>query len=206
MCRWFTHGWILQELIAPSTVEFLGPGWTEIGTKISLQKEIGGIIGISPKILCKVEPVDSASVSQRMSWAVRRKTTRPEDKAYCLMGLFRVYMPMLYGEGEKAFERLQLEIIKKLNNHLIFAWNTRRYTLLERGLLAHSPAEFADCGSTRTHTHVETRADDEPFSMTNRGLFIKLPVIDDFPAELTLMPFSVVTQRPNLKVLQLQLD
>lgn len=177
MCQWFTRGWTLQELIAPPTVEFLASDWTEIGTKMSLQKDIGVITGISPKILCKVEPVDSASVSQRMSWAARRKTTRPEDEAYCLMGLFGVHMPMLYGEGEKAFERLQLEIIKKSNDHSIFAWNARHYTSLERGLLACSPAEFADCGSIRMHTHVETRADDEPFSMTNRGLFIKLPVI-----------------------------
>lgn len=176
MCRWFTRGWTLQELIAPPTVEFLAPDWTEIGTKINLQKDIGVITGISPEILCRVEPVDSASVGQRMSWAARRKTTRPEDEAYCLMGLFGVHMPMLYGEGEKAFERLQLEIIKESNDHSIFAWNTRSYTL-GRGLLAYSPAEFADCGSIRMHTHVETRTDDKPFSMTNRGLFIKLPVI-----------------------------
>ncbi|KAI5992016.1 hypothetical protein F5J12DRAFT_461928 [Pisolithus orientalis] len=61
-----------------------------------------------------------------MSWAADRKTTRVEDRAYSLMGLFGVNMPMLYGEGEKAFQRLQLEIIRTSSNHSIFAWNPHR--------------------------------------------------------------------------------
>jgi hypothetical protein len=97
--------------------------WTEIGTKLSLQNEITEIIGINTQILCGTAPVDSACVAQRMSWAARRETTRVEDMAYSLMGLFEVNMPMLYGEGNKAFERLQLEIIKNSNDQSIFAWD-----------------------------------------------------------------------------------
>ncbi|OCL13293.1 HET-domain-containing protein, partial [Glonium stellatum] len=120
--RWFTRGWTLQELIAPPTVEFLAKDWTEIGTKTSLQKEIARITGVNSRILCRISHVGKASVAKRMSWAARRQTSRLEDEAYCLMGLFGVNMPMLYGEGKMAFERLQLEIIKNSNDHSIFAW------------------------------------------------------------------------------------
>src|SRR5436305_4871678 len=83
-----------------------------------------------------------------MSWASKRQTTRVEDMAYCLMGLFGVNMPMLYGEGERAFGRLQEEIMKTSDDHTLFAWTEpkdkrRRFT---RGLLADSPAEFIRSG------------------------------------------------------------
>jgi hypothetical protein len=56
-----------------------------------------------------------------MSWASKRETTRVEDTAYCLMGLFGVNMLPLYGEGRKAFMRLQLEILRMSDDESIFA-------------------------------------------------------------------------------------
>ncbi|OCK87060.1 uncharacterized protein K441DRAFT_744120 [Cenococcum geophilum 1.58] len=179
-CQQFTRGWTLQELIAPSTVEFPASNSAEIGTRTSLPDEIAKIIGISPRILCKTGRVDGANIAQGMSWAAQRETTWSEDKAYCLMGLFRVNMPMLY-RGEKAFERLQLEIIKKSHDHSIFAWSltpkrmfSASYLPNTRGLLSYSPAEFGHCEKILASTEMVT----EPYSMANLGLFIKLPIVD----------------------------
>ena len=103
--RWFTRGWTLQELIAPSTVVILDQKWQEMGTKSSLQGMISEITGIPTNILLGGD-LERASVAQKMSWASKRETTRVEDLAYCLMGIFGIHMPMLYGEGEMAFTRL----------------------------------------------------------------------------------------------------
>src|SRR5579871_6642511 len=121
--RWFTRGWTLQELIAPSTVIFLDQEWQEMGTKSSLQWMISEVTSIPTNILLGGD-LESASVAQRMSWASKRETTRVEDLAYCLMGIFGVNMPMLYGEGERAFIRLQEEIMKVSDDHSLFAWKS----------------------------------------------------------------------------------
>ena len=118
--RWFTRGWTLQELIAPSTVIFLDQKWQEIGTKSSLQRVISEITGIPTDILLGGD-LEDASIAQRMSWASKRETTRVEDAAYCLMGIFSIHMPMLYGEGERAFIRLQEEIMRVSDDHSLFA-------------------------------------------------------------------------------------
>lgn len=99
--RRFTRGWTLQELLAPSSLVFLNSQWVDIGTKSTLGTLISSITGI--KDLLNYE---SSSVAQKMSWAARRETTRVEDKAYCLLGLFDINMPPLYGEGKNAFLRL----------------------------------------------------------------------------------------------------
>jgi hypothetical protein len=177
--RWFTRGWTLQELIAPSSLVFYGKDWREIGTKLSLQNLVSAITGI-PITVLRFSGIKNFSVAQRMSWASKRQTTRIEDKAYCLMGLFGVNMPMLYGEGERAFRRLQEEIMKTSDDHTLFAWteprDRRRW--ITRGLLADSPAEFADSGDI---VKSEPFLKGAPYSMTNKGLRIELPLlpIDD---------------------------
>ncbi|KAH9846720.1 hypothetical protein C2E23DRAFT_743388, partial [Lenzites betulinus] len=70
--------------------------------------------------------VESASVAKRMSWAAERKTTRVEDRAYSLLGIFGVHMSPIYGEGTNAFLRLQEEIIKHIPDQSIFAWDVSR--------------------------------------------------------------------------------
>ncbi|THU81266.1 HET-domain-containing protein, partial [Dendrothele bispora CBS 962.96] len=109
--KWFTRGWTLQELIAPSaSVVFLDRSWKEIGTRYSLRDVISAITSV-PIGLLEDGDLAKYSIAQKMSWAAFRKTTRPEDRAYSLMGLFDICMPPIYGEGgAKAFMRLQQDI------------------------------------------------------------------------------------------------
>ena len=108
--RWFTRGWTLQELIAPASVEFFSVEGQRLGDRSSLIQEIHGVTGISIKAL-QERLLRRLTVSERMSWVGQRKTTREEDAAYSLLGIFDVHMPLIYGEGRrKAFARLQREI------------------------------------------------------------------------------------------------
>lgn len=124
--RWFTRGWTLQELLAPKQVLFFQPQptgtWTLLGNRHSLQELISKSTTIDIDYLCGRKSIFSASIAERMSWAARRQTSREEDIAYCLMGIFSVNMPMLYGEGAQAFMRLQKEIMSISDDQSIFAW------------------------------------------------------------------------------------
>ncbi|KAI0828040.1 hypothetical protein BC628DRAFT_1514934 [Trametes gibbosa] len=120
--RWHRRGWTLQELIAPERVVFLTSTWTVLGTKLGLATTIEDVTGIEFDILIGRAPVGSVSVVRRMSWAARRRTTRVEDRAYSLLGLFGVHMAPIYGEGDNAFLRLQEEILRTVPDQTIFAW------------------------------------------------------------------------------------
>ena len=120
--RWFTRGWTLQELLAPRHVVFFSREWTGIGTKKHLVGLLSEITGIGETYLARLDGILGASIAHRMSWVSNRTTTRPEDIAYCMLGIFDVNMPLIYGEGSKAFSRLQEEIIKVSDDHSIFAW------------------------------------------------------------------------------------
>ena len=87
----------------------------EIGNKTVLGTIISEVTGIPMEVLNYSKRPDEYSVSERMAWASCRSTSRIEDRAYCLMGLFGVYMPLLCGEGEYAFQQLQKEIIGLTN-------------------------------------------------------------------------------------------
>lgn len=119
--RWFTRGWTLQELIAPRVLLFFDKHWKFIKTKDSIATLLAEITGIDTKVL-RTGDTKGISVAAKMSWAAKRTTTRPEDLAYSLMGIFDVNMPTIYGEGDKAFIRLQEEIMKKSNDQSLFAW------------------------------------------------------------------------------------
>lgn len=138
--RWFRRGWCLQELIAPRKIEFYAANWTEIGTKWSLHGQIEKITGIPAAFLLNKSRSVDYTMAQKMSWASRRRTTREEDEAYCLLGIFGISMPLLYGEGRRAFHRLQEEIMKRTEDYSILLsinpfWNPF-------GVLASSPASF----------------------------------------------------------------
>ncbi|KAM7192503.1 Heterokaryon incompatibility protein (HET) domain containing protein [Naviculisporaceae sp. PSN 640] len=127
--RWFKRGWTLQELIAPVHVEFLSKEWKSLGSRRDLASEISNITSIDARLLLRTSlhldfGLHDFSVATRMSWAAGRKTTRVEDVAYCLMGIFNINMPLLYGEGQKAFLRLQEEIVKAYNDQSILAWHS----------------------------------------------------------------------------------
>jgi Heterokaryon incompatibility protein (HET) len=112
--RWFTRGWTLQELLAPASVELFSKDGQKIGNKKSLQRIISEITGLPVKAL-QGSPLSGFSIAQRISWQDNRETTRKEDKAYSLLGICDVHMPLIYGEGrENAFKRLRKEIDEAL--------------------------------------------------------------------------------------------
>ena len=173
--EWWKRGWTLQELLAPSQLAFFTSSWEVIGHKEFLGPIIAHITGISAEVFQEQRSVETFSIAQRMSWASGRTTTIPEDIAYCLMGLFDVNMPILYGEGDKAFIRLQQEIIKELDDESIFAWRDEP-TMKSgsySGMLATRPAAFA--GSYNVDSLYGAH-DRPPYSMTNKGLSITLPL------------------------------
>jgi hypothetical protein len=137
--EWFKRGWTLQELLAPTHVQFFGRDWTFLSDKQSLRNELGAITPIPEEALLNFRSKDYC-VADKMSWAVGRQTTREEDLAYCLMGLFDINMPLLYGERTKAFLRLQEMIMESSTDLSIFLWNGQPRT--EFGLLAASPSCF----------------------------------------------------------------
>ncbi|KAH8590594.1 heterokaryon incompatibility protein-domain-containing protein, partial [Bisporella sp. PMI_857] len=171
--KWFTRGWTLQELIAPRNIVFYTKEWTKLGTKIELRLRISAVTSIHCDILSGKKAPKNVSIADRMSWVSRRFTTQPEDIAYCVLGIFDVNMPLLYGEGQKAFIRLQEEIIKVSDDHSIFAW-TPVPGHFNSSMLALSPHMFGNIGSI-----VRYREDvsNEPFTMTNNGLRIELPIL-----------------------------
>ncbi|KAL8707073.1 MAG: hypothetical protein Q9220_007828 [cf. Caloplaca sp. 1 TL-2023] len=108
---WFTRGWTLPELIAPRIVCFFSDQRMFLGTKASLERQIHARTGI-PIAVLQGRSLADVSVAERMSWVKDRETTREEDKAYCLLGIFDVFMPVIYGERSRAFTRLREEIEK----------------------------------------------------------------------------------------------
>lgn len=110
--RWFTRGWTLQELVAPSLVEFYDSSGERLGNKESLSTIIRDITGICDLAL-QGSPLSNFTIKERKSWAERRVTTIEEDLVYSLLGIFDVTMPLIYGEGkDRAFRRLDDEIHK----------------------------------------------------------------------------------------------
>lgn len=172
--RWFTRGWTLQELLAPRVVHFFDRQWDWIGSKESLVQRISRRTNIAGEIVLSGE-WPFATVAQRFSWMAGRVTTRPEDLAYCLLGIFDVSMPMLYGEGERAFVRLQEEIIKDSDDQSVFAWDASGAAEGVQGVgaLARHPGQFRDSAG------VECLPDRTgPYALTNKGLQITLPIIE----------------------------
>jgi hypothetical protein len=125
--RWFKRAWTLQELLAPKALIFYSYEWAEIGSidMEHLKSVLSEVTRIDEEYLTpgKNKRLQDASISKRMSWAAKREATREEDIAYSLFGIFDVQMPLLYGEGQqKAFRRLQEEIMKYSDDHTLFAW------------------------------------------------------------------------------------
>ena len=171
--KWFTRGWTLQELLAPYAVTFFSQQWVELGTRNSMSDLISSITRIPADILSGTGSED-ISIAMKMSWAADRTTSRVEDGAYCLLGIFGVHMPTLYGEGEAAFMRLQQEIIRVSSDHSIFAWQRRG--LLTSGILAPSAGAFRQSGDIESYPYTDISA---PHGMTNLGLQISLPIREE---------------------------
>ncbi|KAH8790684.1 heterokaryon incompatibility protein-domain-containing protein [Hyaloscypha finlandica] len=176
--RWFTRGWTLQELLAPPDVIFYGEKWTLLGEKLILASLIAEVTKIGKETILDRSRLKYNSIAQRMSWASKRKTTRMEDVAYCLLGICGVNMPLLYGEGENAFIRLQEEILKSSVDQSLFAWGLTPGLPDPHegfGILAPSPGNFQDSSSMISFQRTTATA---PYIMTNQGLQIELPIIE----------------------------
>ena len=181
--RWFSRGWTLQELIAPGLLKFYDSTWGFLGTRYALRRTISEVTGVDERVLVVSalnvrRALRSVSVAHKMSWAAGRSTSRPEDLAYCLLGIFEVNMPMLYGEGARAFARLQEEIIKNSHDQTILAWGYRRPIPKLWGAsqaLAKSPADFTGCSELLSRG---ADMSDDLFCLTQHGLQLHLPMID----------------------------
>jgi len=199
---WFTRGWTLQELLASRSMMFFGHDWQILGTKSFLCAPITHTTCVPGSILTHEKALDSVTIAERLSWAAKRNTTRIEDRAYSLMGIFGVHMPMLYGEGEAAFLRLQEEILKRSNDQSILLWDAD-----ELGLLAKSPAAFnvhlpepGDMSNYCLYPFGQLKFDrensyssyghDMAFALTNTGLSIKLHLIPWY-LDIYLVPLDV---------------
>ena len=129
--RWFTRAWTLQELIGPQVVLFLSTDWRIFGSKSSLAVVVEEVTRIERAVLRQQKAIEDVSVARRMSWAARRVSTRVEDRAYSLLGIFNINMPTLYGEGGHAFVRLQQEILKRIPDQSLFAWGRSMFHPLQ---------------------------------------------------------------------------
>lgn len=190
LCRWFTRGWTLQELLAPRNIEFFDREWRLFGTRSSLASQLSTITKIPEVLLERKVAEGNYSVATRMSWAADRVTTRGEDTAYCLFGLFDVNLPLLYGEGAKrAFRRLQEAIIQSTNDLTIFVWQysetnppenvskscyrgfterqgRREWPTEACSILAQSPKDFKNSGDIICYNITNN----PEYSVTNKGV------------------------------------
>ncbi|KAI1756201.1 heterokaryon incompatibility protein-domain-containing protein [Xylaria castorea] len=181
--RWFSRGWTLQELIAPRVVRFYSSDWKFLGLKSELEDILQNITGIEAVVL-STGNFSRVCVAKRMSWAAKRDTTRLEDQAYSLMGIFGVNMPLIYGEGKKAFLRLQQEIMRVSDDQSLFAWGalplfpdmhvflTSRVPMMH-GLFANSPTDFA---TNHDILQVDTQEDNPPPVIHGNGVRVQFPV------------------------------
>ena len=164
--RWFTRGWTLQEFLAPTDLLFFDHKWKFITTQgrstLSTSKGWNG----------------SRTLAAKMAWAAGRSTTRTEDVAYSLLGLFDVNLSLLYGEGARAFKRLQQQILTQTQDFTLLAWGYCM-SLMDhtgRGLLATSPRDYQCCENLKMLANKDGEAELSSFQMTNRGLQVSLDV------------------------------
>jgi hypothetical protein len=211
-------------------MEFYARGWENLGNKDDLSAILMAITGIPIAYLSFYDPPNTASVAMRMSWAARRSTSRVEDIAYCLLGLFDINMSLLYGEGEKAFQRLQEEIMKaNPTDHTLFAWgrlvrlpnnqvtNGRQLQGLEpipgdatklarplRGLFARSPRDFQ--GSAGFSPWKRAGAFYIPTASRNTGLLYPTVTGTGITLELPVLPnvTPCVFHWPLIEITQLR--
>ncbi|KAF4972700.1 hypothetical protein FSARC_765 [Fusarium sarcochroum] len=182
MTKWFTRGWTLQELLAPGKLLFYDTDWNYLGDKRELAESIEDVTGIAAHYLTGEKDFRIACIAAKMSWASKRETTREEDMAYSLFGIFNLHLPVQYGEGKGAFLRLQDALMAK-NDESLFAWKMpsdgpgSAYQIMpdsmvdlgpdEWGLLAPSPKWYEQCGKT-TIQHKKS-------VMRQRGGFTRTP-------------------------------
>lgn len=159
-------------MIASKVRHFFADNWSLIENCVDLNRIIAKETGIDEQVLENRDMLSNFCVAERMCWASRRQTTRSEDIAYSLMGLFNVNMPIIYGEGaNKAFRRLQTEIMQTSFDQTMFAWKGNYES---SGLLATSPADFVNTPQLGMWHPFSL----SPFAMTNVGLMARLNIVE----------------------------
>lgn len=192
--RWFTRGWTLQELLAPTLLSFFGEKWEFIDTKDGMDDILSTITGISKNAIGGPFKLGDYSAAAKMSWAANRETSRLEDMAYCLLGIFDINMPMLYGEGGKAFIRLQEEILRTTDDDSILAWRQPlpdHLRDISGGAFALSPKQFTQCGDIVRYKPSLTRQ--WSISLTNKGLKIKAALHKGGESTIWFLPLACTT-------------
>ncbi|OLN96059.1 Vegetative incompatibility protein HET-E-1-like protein 10 [Colletotrichum chlorophyti] len=178
-CRWFSRGWTLQELIAPHNIEFYNSSWQLFSTKQlddGCLSSLAQVTTIPVSVLNRSISLRKIPVGVKMSWAAHRQTKRVEDRAYSLLGIFDINMPMIYGEGSKAFRRLQERIARDTNDLSLFAWapsiDTENAGAVRRrfcGIFANSPRGFSSC-TNLSKSPASGWQQPVEYSLTNKGL------------------------------------
>jgi hypothetical protein len=223
--RWITRGWTLQELIAPHSVVLYSKFWRSFGSKILLADRLASVTNIDRVVFMERASLESFNIATRMSWAAMRTTKRAEDRAYCLMGIFDVNMPILYGEGaQKAFNRLQDSILGMSDDHSILAWN--RFPPVPPKTLDLPKQSDFDCLApdpwyfNNRRRIITVSPESSTITVTKQGLKVSLPMLYDqdideghvilncrfegFPDGQIALPIQVLARRgdyavPNIK-------
>lgn len=137
------RGWMLQELLAPATdVVFYGRYWSRLATRNENRNLIAGITRLHYEALMGGS-LEEFNIATKMSWAALRRTTREEVRAYSLLGIFGLSMPLFYGEGQQIFQRLQEEFLRTTNDLTTFPWSSYETGVKVRARLSSSPSSLA---------------------------------------------------------------
>lgn len=193
--RWMKRGWTLQELLAPGIIWFFDRDWKPLGDRDQLSLKLSQATRIPVDILTGKQSLLQCSVAQKMSWLSPRKTTRVEDMAYCMLGVLDINLPPLYGEGQKAFIRLQEELVRVSGDETLLCWSwTPAY--VPRGwssLLAPCPQVFAEC-----HNYVQLdyslanlqQEYPEAYSISNGNLHMRLCGIETWGRDVHIVSLN----------------
>ena len=190
--EWFGRGWTLQELLAPRKMQFYDKRWKFMGTRNEHAMLIDKITGIGLEFLTGKRPLSDASCAMKMSWMAGRVTMQVEDVAYSLLGIFGIHMVPAYGEGTRAFRRLQ-DAIMAINgpfDESLFAWErpqdcilrcywnhprVRNFDHNQWGLLAPSPDCFKRSGNICVRKNLVNMRPAGGFRRSHQGIFFAMP-------------------------------
>lgn len=165
---WFSRGWTLQELLAPTKLLFVNRDWEPLLSRRQSALMVEKRTGIPRSALTHFNS-SSHCIAEKFSWSARRVTDREEDRAYCLLGLLDINMPVLYGEGKRAFQRLQEEIMKVNTDMSLFLWQGPACPAF--GMLAEDPSCFRQFPAHASHAyHDDLFRLSEGWSINNAGI------------------------------------
>ncbi|KAF8961870.1 hypothetical protein BDZ97DRAFT_1733502 [Flammula alnicola] len=195
--RWFTRGWTLQELLSPQRIKFYGKTWTPLtakeidndkpsysvgATPAPIHRVIEKATGITYSEMVFFKPgLQGGEISRRMVWAAKRTTTRGEDRAYSLMGIFSVTFTIAYGEGvERAFFRLVEQILNSYRNILdILNWARMPVSsqIHSSNMLPSRPECYLERATNLSLQGIE-QTPSKPMILTHLGLRVRLLIVD----------------------------